>query len=104
MTVTAFSYLKLIRPIGKLLTGSVHTEHLTSFEHGTGAAGLQLLIRLTHAAAARRSKRNDCLASEILALQKAIDDRGCYIPPDWESNVDRIVFSYVVTERFDLRA
>ena len=104
MTVTAFSYLKLIRPIGKLLPGSVHAEHLTSFEHGTGAAGLQLLIRLTHAASAGRSKRNDSLACEVIAFQEGINDRGCHIPPNGEANVDRVIVSYVVTESLNLRA
>ena len=104
MTVTAFSYLELIRPISKLLTRGIHAEHLAILERGTGAARLKLLIGLTHATATGRGERNDRLISEIVALQEGIDYRWRDIPPDGETHVDRIIFSYVVTERFNLRA
>ena len=98
------SYSELIRPIGKFLTSSIHAEHLAGLERGTRAAGRQFLIRLTHAASAGRSKRNDSLACEVIAFQEGINDRGCHIPPNGEANVDRVIVSYVVTESLNLRA
>ena len=68
MTVTAFSYLELIRPVGKFPARGIHAEYLAGLYRSTGTAGFQLFISLTHAATSGCGERNDRLASKVVAL------------------------------------
>ena len=62
---------------------------------GIGNAGFKLLCGVTHAASARCSKQNDRLSRKIVGFKESIDDRWCDIPPDRETNKDRVVISDV---------
>lgn len=48
----------------------------------TGAARRKFFVGLTHVAAARCGKGDDCFTLQIIAFQKCIDDRRSNIPPD----------------------
>ena len=66
-------------------------EYLTMQELGTRAARSKLFIGLTHVAAARCGKGDDCFTFQIIAFQKCIDNGGSNIPPDGESDKDGVV-------------
>ena len=79
-------------------------EYLTMQELGTRAARSKLFIGLTHVAAARCGKGDDCFTFQIIAFQKCIDNGGSNIPPDGESDKDGVVFVHVITLGSDGRA
>ena len=70
----------------------------------TGAARRKFFIGLTHVAAARCGKGDDCFTFQIIAFQKRIDNRRSNIPPDRESDKDGVVFVHVITLDSDARA
>lgn len=69
-----------------------------------GVTRRKFFIGLTHVAAARCGKGDDCFALQIIAFQKCIDDRRSNIPPDRESDKDGVVFVHVITLGSDGRA
>ena len=65
---------------------------------------LMNIIGLTHTAAARCGKGDDCFTPQIITFQKCIDDRRSNIPPDRESDKDSVVFVHVIALGGDGRA
>lgn len=90
----------MICPIGQLLFICVNAENLSALKRCSQTTGFQLLISLTHAAAARRGEGDDLLTGEIIAFKKGIDDRGRNIPPDGEACENRVVTHHVVAQEY----
>ena len=91
-------------PCGQVGFAGIGIEYLTMQQLCTGAARRKFFIGLTHVAAARCGKGDDCFTFQIIAFQKCIDDRRSNIPPDRESDKDGVVFVHVITLGSDGRA
>ena len=89
---------------GQVGFAGIGIEYLTMQQLCTGAARRKFFIGLTHVAAARCGKGDDCFTFQIIAFQKCIDDRRSNIPPDRESDKDGVVFVHVITLGSDGRA
>ena len=91
-------------PCGQVGFAGIGIEYLTMQQFCTGAARRKFFIGLTHVAAARCGKGDDCFTFQIIAFQKRIDNRRSNIPPDRESDKDGVVFVHVITLGSDGRA
>lgn len=89
---------------GQVGFAGIGIEYLTMQQLCTGAARRKFFVGLTHVAAARCGKGDDCFTLQIIAFQKCIDDRRSNIPPDRESDKDGVVFVHVITLGSDGRA
>lgn len=80
------SKAKSIDPRRQFLLPHAALEYLSVQQPCALAARREVLVGLAHTAAARGGKRNDCLAGQVTALQKRVDDRRGDIPPGMSAN------------------
>ena len=93
-----------VYPCGQGGFAGIGIEYLTMQQLCTGAARRKFFIGLTHVAAARCGKGNDCFTFQIIAFQKCIDDRRSNIALDGDADKDGVVFVHGIALDGDGRA
>lgn len=87
-----------------LCVGENSRQHGCLRDLGTGCGGLQLCSGVAEVAAAGGSKQNDLFPAEIVGLQKCVDQRRSHIPPNRETQINRIITGNVHVSGDDCRA